>query len=160
MCVLPPLGVHFVRYNQWPEIEDATHEELQRITAEEQAYGGVRDPKSLAMHYEEGDISFWVDTSVRQDSIGESHRFCRTPLEWQRWRFESLQKGVAAADTAAAPCLFVVDLNGHFVSAMAFRWQSNTDFGGVQHDPVQLLGVSCSDAHLRLVLAFLDQALT
>jgi len=128
--VLPGSAVHFVRYNQWPEHADATHEESVRIAKEERQYGGSRADGKEQISYADGDVLFWVDSSEVEKGAAATEGTChemqrtrskRCASHWRAFRHDALKH------SALAPMFFPVDLNGHFVFCLACELQSEED---------------------------------
>lgn len=99
--------VHFVRYNQWPQYGAATHEERDRLL-EEKRFGGTMEPSGRTTYAPE-DCTFLVE------SFRGAERLLQGPEEF-------LQS--CDAKTPAAPCVFAIDLNGHFVTAVAIHLET------------------------------------
>lgn len=111
-------GVSFLRYNQWPEREVATHEEAARLEVEESRFGGHQgdkadtrtysglDPCAFSMFVVE---DFGPDAEVRDGASAEGP-VLRTPAEWMHARKVREQQRL--------PKVFVLDLNGHFCVAV------------------------------------------
>jgi len=94
MLVSP--GVHFLRYNQWPERRDASHEELIRLQ-EEEKFGGCCGDKAIQRDQQ----SLFVIEPFSPD------RQLLTPDEWLKH----------APGRPPAPLVYILDLNGHFCVA-------------------------------------------
>lgn len=94
-------NIFFLRYNQWPERKDATHEEAQRL-AEEEVFGGHNTGDKASVQLEPGASRFIVE---RFTSGGES--VLERPEEW------------LARQESYPGAVFILDLNGHFAAAVA-----------------------------------------
>jgi len=90
-------GITFVRYNQWPERGDAEHEEAERMQLEESIFGGTAQGDKAKVQLEAGAARFIVEEFV------PARRLTRVP-DWE-----------ASGENP----VFVIDLNGHFVAALA-----------------------------------------
>ena len=92
----------FVRYNQWPERNDATSDERARLF-EEQRFGGEKKGKRIS--YDDDDSVYFLE--LFRNSQSSFH----TPEEF---------KGESHTnDGVIYPRALIIDLNGHFVSALA-----------------------------------------
>ena len=70
-------GLYFARFNQWPEVSDATHEELQRLR-EEKRFGGVADPFGK-ITYGPDDAVYFVERFVPERRLEAPAEFGATP---------------------------------------------------------------------------------
>lgn len=94
-------GTFFMRFNQWPERKEATHEESERLL-EEQRFGGAVGNKSSSVMYDyaAGDAMFIVE------EFGAAEHRLVSAREWL--------SSCTGRPTSGA---FVLDLNGHFAVA-------------------------------------------
>lgn len=100
----PEGGVLFLRFNQWPEREQAAHEEAARME-EERRFGGRPGDKSQVVHdFSAGDAMVVVESF----GPGPGPVGLHSPREW-----------CTAVGGAGALCrvAMVLDVNGHFVAA-------------------------------------------
>jgi len=93
-------AVRFLRYNQWPERGDATHEEAERLV-EEERFGGQTQGDKSTVALEAGASRFIVERFAPARSL-------ETPEQWLQERGAGCNTGV-----------FILDVNGHFVTAFA-----------------------------------------
>eukprot|EP00470_Lotharella_oceanica_P010091 CAMPEP_0170188704 /NCGR_PEP_ID=MMETSP0040_2-20121228/45001_1 /TAXON_ID=641309 /ORGANISM="Lotharella oceanica, Strain CCMP622" /LENGTH=327 /DNA_ID=CAMNT_0010436059 /DNA_START=99 /DNA_END=1082 /DNA_ORIENTATION=- len=100
-------GIHFVRYNQYPERNGATFEEKARL-AEEKRFGGHKFGDKARVELEEGAARFLIEPFVPE------RKLCR-PEEWMDWR-NKLSKQKSSQSPFQ---IFVLDLNGHFCTAFS-----------------------------------------
>lgn len=106
--------VRFVRCNQWPEYGTATHEERERLL-EEQCFGGFADSNGCAQ-YGLGDSMFLVESFVPERRLQRPEDFLLTWTEDEK--------------PPEVPGVFILDLNGHFVTCLAVHLQ--TEDGAVK----------------------------
>ena len=113
-------NTHFVRHNQYPLVDtpEATKDERAKILAEEARFGGrlVNSSDGEADFSRPGDTVYFVQTSfgvVGPESQGQCEYF--TPEEWQA------KDRDRDRDRTRKPQVVVIDLNGHYVCALACR---------------------------------------
>lgn len=94
-------NIFFLRYNQWSERHNATHEEAKRLK-EEEIFGGHNTGDKSVIQLEEGASRFIVESFTND---GE-HILQRTE------DFLKEKKSLLGA-------IFILDLNGHFTTAIA-----------------------------------------
>ena len=114
---LPPhLAQHviFLRYNQRPELPDATHEELARL-AEKAPFGGVagRGSKSSPDSFGPADSMFIVEVFGSAEAAAGTQRRLLRPSD----------PAVAVGARSGAWRAAVLDLDGHFAVAVALQGQ-------------------------------------
>ena len=100
-----PSPTVFVRYNQWPELDDATPDERERLQ-EEKRFGGqiVSQNGKKSITYGENDSVYFLEIF---ESIDAST--FHTPED-----FDVILQG-----SQSLPRVLILDLNGHFVTALA-----------------------------------------
>ncbi len=89
------------RYNEYPQLSEATHEERERILSDQKRFGGHFNGKGESVFGpgEEAHIlERFMDTAPSQ---------LLSPAEWN-----------AAANTEETPRVFALDLNGHYAAAV------------------------------------------
>ena len=121
-------GILFVRFNQWPERGQATHEEALRLALEEARFGGEHSgDKADSALYAAGDSVFIVeDFAVRgaagategigggdSGEVGGCGERLFTPVQWLATR-----RGSAGGGGGGWARVMVLDLNGHFCVAV------------------------------------------
>jgi hypothetical protein len=153
-------GIVFLRYNQWPERETATHEEAARLREEERRFGGACGDKSDDAVYRDEDSPFIIEDLGQSNSRGGA--WLRTPAEWIGWGPPPAAgdaedgppdgcSGSGAADAGSTPGeeasdaqlsraarsrprVFVLDLNGHFCVAVPCQlpsvWEQRAQASG------------------------------
>ena len=133
-CDTTSRGIVFLRFNQWPERGDATHEEALRLASDEARFGGEQLGDKASVVLELGASRFIVQdfTTKRMDDdraatvsavaaaggASDAAALCRhgellTLGEW----FDRRRAG--RTRPAAPPPIFILDLNGHFSAAVA-----------------------------------------
>lgn len=133
-CGVLPTSVHFLRFNQMPEVGKAEHEELERMS-EEMPFGkalqeGVNDKESCELEPTASRYIIEVFSPERQ---------LVRPETW------------LGRHHALEPCVFVVDVNGHFVVAMPLI----EDVPGQEHKRLLVLNSSHANYLRSRALAFL-----
>lgn len=101
----------FVRYNQWPELDNATPDERERLQ-EEKRFGGktvVSNTGEKCVKYQEEDSVYFIEIFEGGD-VSTFH----TPEE-----FQEIQQEANIFDRHQVPRVVLLDLNGHFVAALA-----------------------------------------
>jgi len=106
-----PAHLHFFRYNQWPERGDAKHEEKARMT-EEKPFGGESLGDKATVEMEKGASRFIIE------SFSPSRKL-RRPGAWV-----TLQRDTK---TLGKNHVFLLDVNGHFVTSFACRLKRDND---------------------------------
>ncbi|CAJ1400984.1 unnamed protein product [Effrenium voratum] len=94
-------SLHFARYNEFPQLGVATFEEKARIAAEQRRFGGHLNEKGETSTFEDGEFAH-----ILERFEGTSSQLL-TPAEWQ------------ALEPPNGLSVFAVDVNGHFVTAVA-----------------------------------------
>jgi hypothetical protein len=110
------IGMVFFRFNEYPEIEAATHEERRRIEKEMKIFGGKQGEKAGTLSYGEGEHMFVIE------------RFCPRRL---------LSPDLAMRE-ADAWRVGVVDLNGHFCAVVPTRKDGVVLLDTTQNDYLQI----------------------
>ena len=105
-------NVFFLRYNQWPERNTASHEELQRLV-EEEPFGGHNTGDKANVQLEEGAQRFILERFLPDGTS-------------QLQSTDEFLKG----HKSFVGAIFVLDLNGHFATAVA---------SGPLHDPTLIV---------------------
>ena len=113
-------GVHFARYNQWPQHEVASHEERQRLV-EEQHLGGRCTPEGVSV-FGDDDAAFFVEVAHPERSFVRPEGY---------------------APAMVPPPVLAADLNGHFVTctALMLRAEEGSSGEGRNAPPVRTLVV-------------------
>ena len=97
---------HFLRMNQWPARDTATPALRRRLAAEERVGGRVAPGGTVV--YADGDSVYFLQSFYPESVF-------RSPEEWA-----SAHGGGSGGDGGARrPRVFVLDLNGHYVTAVA-----------------------------------------
>lgn len=97
-------NVYFFRYNQWPERDDATHEERDRME-EEREFGSDAVGNKGNVPLMDGATRFLLERFQPQ-------RMLQRPETWH-----SEYETEVSFGGPVHPCVFVVDVNGHFLVA-------------------------------------------
>ena len=109
---------HFVRHNQYPLVDtpEATKDETVKILAEEARFGGrlVNSTDGEADFSRPGDIVYFVQTSF--GAVGPESQCQCEYLTPEEWRAKDRDR-----DRTRKPQVVVIDLNGHYVCALACR---------------------------------------
>lgn len=99
-------SIHFFRYNQMPEFDEAKHEERERME-EERCFGSAVIPgDKQSAPLQPGATRFIVECFVAPE------QGLRRPEHWAQAHMEH-----------GTPAVFVVDVNGHFVVAVPLKIQ-------------------------------------
>lgn len=115
-----PVQRHFLRYNQYFEIDDATEDERERILKDEACFGGVRNPDGTVT-FREGESVFFMERFDCISPQGKVERRLQTPEQWAKLE-EVAPTAAATASSANLPVkVFAVDLNGHYSAALACK---------------------------------------
>eukprot|EP00746_Dinoflagellata_sp_MGD_P027350 gnl/MRDRNA2_/MRDRNA2_164566_c0_seq1.p1 gnl/MRDRNA2_/MRDRNA2_164566_c0~~gnl/MRDRNA2_/MRDRNA2_164566_c0_seq1.p1 ORF type:complete len:323 (-),score=65.81 gnl/MRDRNA2_/MRDRNA2_164566_c0_seq1:107-1075(-) len=99
-----PQNSYFFRYNQWPERDAATHEERDRIE-EEREFGSDALGNKGSVPLMEGATRFILERFQPQ-------RMLQRPEAWL-----SEHENEVSFTAPVLPCIFIVDVNGHFLVA-------------------------------------------
>jgi hypothetical protein len=106
-----PNNTVFVRYNQWPQRNYATADEAVQLLSEER-FGG-RETSEGTYSYDECDSVYFIETfeglSSGDGSVGSAVFY--SPEEWEELR--------RVCSVGLLPRVALLDLNGHFVCAVA-----------------------------------------
>jgi len=104
----PPM--YFARHNEYPILGEATHEEKQRIEAEQKRFGGHVDARGVA-HYDEDDSPIILEMLP----VGR----LMSPQEFRQSELEETQAvGASNWIPTAQLAVLAVDLGGHFTAAL------------------------------------------
>ena len=119
----PVSGVVFMRFNQSPEIGDATHEELERLLLEEQQFAAPHRAKC-----DKGAEFLPGDTLFLAESFSPQRRLEKPEAYYNRIATTETAAAAAAA-VVPPPSVFVLDLNGHFCICLLYTSPSPRDRG-------------------------------
>jgi hypothetical protein len=102
-------NTHFVRYNQFPMLSEATPDERVRLESERR-FGGTREQNGKT-NYEGSSSVYFIETDF----------FCKEEV------FLSPEEWYARNRLFDTPQVCIIDLNGHFVAALACNLEKTGD---------------------------------
>lgn len=122
-------NVYFFRYNQWPERNEATHEECKRMEEEREFGSDVTGDKG-SVPLKDGATRFIVERFMPERKL-------QRPEVWL-----AEQEMMVSFESCRLPSVFIVDVNGHFVVAFNTELEGkptliviNTTVGSYLHWP-------------------------